>query len=159
MNTLPVNIDRRRQRGLAMVEMVIVVPILLLLMLGAAELGRALFQYNTLTKAVRDGARYFSANTFVGGGTQVDTTASANTVNLVIYGQIGSGGTPLLPSPLPTVSPPVISTSGGITWVTVTASYQFQFLPGNPLSGIMGLFGSSLTNPLTLNASTTMRAL
>jgi Flp pilus assembly protein TadG len=142
-----------------MVEMVIIAPVLLLLMLGAAELGRALFQYNTLTKAVRDGARYFSANAFVGGGKQVDATASANTVNLVIYGQIGNGGTPLLPSPLPTVSPPTITTSGGITWVTVTASYQFQFLPGNPLSGIMGLFDSAPINPLTFNASTTMRAL
>lgn len=155
MNTLPVKIDRRRQRGLAMVEMAIVVPILLLIMLAAAELGRAFFQYNTLTKAVRNGARYFSANTFIGGGAQVDATASANTVNLVIYGQIGNGGTSLLPSPLPTVSPPAINTSGGITWVTVTASYTFQFLPGNPLSGIMGLIGT----PLTMTASTTMRAL
>jgi len=158
MNNIPVNLDPKHQHGLAMVEMAFVVPILLLLILAATELGRGLYQYNTLDKATRDGARYFSSNAFVGGSTAVDTARQADTINLVQYGQTGSGGTQLLPGNLPTVNT-TVSTSGGITWVTVTTSYPFQFIPGNPLSGIMGLFGSGLPNTLTLNATTTMRAL
>ena len=49
---------RRGCRGLAMVEFVIVAPLLMLLMLTVGEFGRVFFQYNTLTKAVREGARY-----------------------------------------------------------------------------------------------------
>ena len=158
MNKLPVNLDTKRQRGLAMVEMVFVVPILLLLMLTAAELGRGFYQYNTLVKATRDGARHFASSTFVGSSTTVDAARQAEAIFLVQYGQTVCGGTQLLPDNLPEVNP-TVSTSDGITWVTVTASYPFQFLPGNPLSGIMGLFGPGLPNTLTLNATTTMRSL
>ena len=41
----------RPQRGVAIIEFVITLPLLLLLLLATAEIGRALFQYNTLTKA------------------------------------------------------------------------------------------------------------
>ena len=54
----------RRQHGIATVELAIVAPILLLILLGVAEMGRALFQYNTLSKAVRDSARYYSTLSF-----------------------------------------------------------------------------------------------
>ena len=46
-----------RQRGIMSVEFIIVAPFLMLLMLGISEFGHALYQYNTLTKSVRDGAR------------------------------------------------------------------------------------------------------
>ena len=46
--------NRGRQRGVAIVEFVLTLPLLMLLLLATAEIGRALFQYNTLTKAVRD---------------------------------------------------------------------------------------------------------
>jgi Flp pilus assembly protein TadG len=49
-----------RMRGAAMVEFAIVVVPLLLLALGVAEFGRAIYQYEALTKATRDAARYLS---------------------------------------------------------------------------------------------------
>ena len=52
----------KRQKGVAALELAIAVPVLLLLLLASAELGRAFYQYNTLTKSVRDGARYLSEN-------------------------------------------------------------------------------------------------
>jgi Flp pilus assembly protein TadG len=159
MNKLPVNLDPKRQRGLAMVEMVFVVPILLLLMLATAELGRGFYHYNTLVKATRDGARHFATNPFVGSSSTVDAVRQSEAVCLVQYGKTDCSGIQLLPGDLPAVPLPTINTSGGITWVTVTASYPFQFLPGNPLSRIMGLSGRGLPNTLTLNATTTMRAL
>ena len=49
---------KRRQQGVAMVEFAIVLPLLLLLLLGIAELGRLLFQYNSLLQASRDAGRF-----------------------------------------------------------------------------------------------------
>jgi Flp pilus assembly protein TadG len=142
----------RHQHGLAAVELAIVAPILLLLLLVVAEAGRAFFQYNTLSKAVRDSARYYSTEVFAGNNI-------AGAKNLVRFGQIGVG-TPLLPGAY-TIPDPVTVINVTGTYVTVTGSYTFTCFPGNPLSRIMGLFGPGLglPNTLTLNATSTMRAI
>lgn len=49
-----------RQHGSAIVEFALVLPILLLLLAGVYGIGRAYAQYETLTKATRDGARLLS---------------------------------------------------------------------------------------------------
>jgi hypothetical protein len=141
----------RRQHGIAVIELAIVAPIMLLILLGVAEMGRALFQYNTLSKAVRDSARYYSTEVF--GGNNI-----AGAINLVKYGQIGVG-TPLLPGPPPVVPLPTTVINATGTYVTVTGSYTFTFLPGNPLAGMVGWFGSALPNPFVLTATSTMRAI
>ena len=51
----------RSDRGAAMVEMALVLPILILLFLGMVDFGRALVLYNNLANAAREGARYGSA--------------------------------------------------------------------------------------------------
>ena len=50
----------KNQAGVAAIEMALLLPLLLLLAFGLTELGRAVYQYNTLAKAVRDGARHLS---------------------------------------------------------------------------------------------------
>lgn len=50
----------RRLRGVAAVELGFLVIPLALLTFGIAEYGRAMVQYNTLAKAVRDAARHLS---------------------------------------------------------------------------------------------------
>ena len=47
-----------RQRGQSLVELAIVVPILLVLLLGLAEVGAALYSYQIVVNAAREGARY-----------------------------------------------------------------------------------------------------
>ena len=49
--------SRNRERGAAMVEAAIVTPILLLLMVGIFEIGRAFETWQVLTNAAREGAR------------------------------------------------------------------------------------------------------
>jgi hypothetical protein len=47
----------RRGRGQTLAEFAMVVPLILLLLLGALDMGRAVFAYNTLSQAARAGAR------------------------------------------------------------------------------------------------------
>jgi Flp pilus assembly protein TadG len=49
--------DRRRSRGQALAEFAIVVPIIAMMIFGLLDLGRAVFTYNTITQAARQGAR------------------------------------------------------------------------------------------------------
>jgi len=96
----------RRQRGLAAVEVTLVLPLLLLLLLATAEIGRMLYQYNTLTQAQRDGVRLLATNLKYGqqaglndcstfGGSLPDNLM-ARAANLVVFGNEGGAGAPLL---------------------------------------------------------------
>lgn len=50
----------REQRGVAAVEFGLLVGLLVLIVFGATELGRAFYQYNSLLKSARAAAREFS---------------------------------------------------------------------------------------------------
>ena len=78
---------KNRQAGVALVEFALILPFLLLLSITAIELGREIWQYNTLTKSVRDSARYLSLQT---PGTKITQAR-----NLAVYGNLGGTGTPL----------------------------------------------------------------
>lgn len=97
--------NRTRQHGLAIIEFTIVLPFLLLAALAVAEAGRAMYQYNTLTKSVHNGVRYLSDKALDPSG-QLDDTSPyfdglrSETIDLVIYGDINgstNGATRLLP--------------------------------------------------------------
>ena len=51
---------RSRQQGVAAVEMAILLMPLIFIVFGITEFGRAFYQFNTVTKATRDAARYLS---------------------------------------------------------------------------------------------------
>lgn len=53
---------RHRSHGQALVEFALVFPILMLMLLGLFDLGRAVFTYNTITNAAREGARLAIVN-------------------------------------------------------------------------------------------------
>ena len=159
MNTQPISLPDR-QSGLAMVEFVISVPVLLLLMLGTAELGRAFYEYNTLTKTVRDGARYLSEKALNPAGLmEIDDAARTQTQNLVVYGNAGGTGDPLMEGlavedvtveAAPDADVPA-------EHIRVTATYQYSpiFELGIPTFGS----GGTIDTNLTFRASITMRAL
>ena len=78
-----------RQKGVAIVEFALILPFLLLMTFITTEFGRAIWQYNTLTKAVRDSARYLSAQT------PGDPTAITKARNLTVFGNLSGTGSPL----------------------------------------------------------------
>jgi Flp pilus assembly protein TadG len=152
-----------RQRGTMMVEFVIVAPILLLLMLGISEFGHALYQYNSLTKSVRDGARYLAKEATVGSTDTIliDSTDITRTENLVVYGNTTGAGVPKVPG-LATSHVTVSCLGGGtacpgVEHVVVTAQWPYQSIMGAALP--MFGFGADLSLGLTLNTTVTMRAL
>ncbi len=72
----------RRQRGAALIELALIMPLLLLLTFITTE-----FEYNTVTKSARDAVRYLSVQT---PGTKI-----AEARNLVVYGNTAGDGAPL----------------------------------------------------------------
>ena len=52
-----------RQRGVALVELALIIPFLLLLTFITTEFGRAMYEYNAVAKATRDAVRYLSFQT------------------------------------------------------------------------------------------------
>lgn len=130
------------QRGIAIVEFVIILPLILFLILGISEFGRGFMQYNTLTRSVRDGVRH-AANNALFGQTQVvniTTELQTETVNLVAHGNIAGTGAPILPD-LSTDDVTVNDEGGGDISVSATYAYQpiiAPFIPAILRSGARG---------------------
>ena len=75
------------EEGSSIIELAIVFPILLILFVGTAELGRLFYTYTTLAKATDVGARYLSTSRNAVNGTATEiATAKTEAKNLVIYG-------------------------------------------------------------------------
>jgi Flp pilus assembly protein TadG len=55
---------RRSTRGQGLVEFALVIPLFLLVLIAIFDLGRAVFAYNTLTNAAREGARIAIVNQY-----------------------------------------------------------------------------------------------
>ena len=148
--------DRHSQRGIAMTEFAIVMPLLLLLLFGVTELGRALVRYNTLTKAVQDGARHAAAYALLGttGGVEVNAQLLAATRNVVVFGNTAGTGQPLLGG-FTTGQVQLVDLGGDV--IRVDAVYPYIPLFGAVLPDF-GL-GSSLGTAFVMQASVTMRAL
>jgi Flp pilus assembly protein TadG len=147
---------QRRQRGVAMVEFAIALPLLLLLLLATAELGRMLSQYDTLTKAVRDGVRYAASTAALGstGIVYITPATQIAVANLVATGTVDGSGAPLLPG---LTAADVTVTDAGNEYVAVSASYAYQPMLGATLP-TFGL-GNPIPLTITLNAGSVMRAL
>lgn len=80
--------------GAVAVELALLSIPLLILALGAAEFGQALYQYNTLVKTTRDAVRHLShMNPTATGYSQTQSEAKC----LAVYGNIGCNGDPLAP--------------------------------------------------------------
>lgn len=72
-------IDRRdRSRGQSLVEMALVLPVLLLLLMGLFDFGRAIFAYNSVSNAAREGARLAIVDQTLASGTYLAATEAAN---------------------------------------------------------------------------------
>jgi Flp pilus assembly protein TadG len=69
---------RRRARGQALVVFALVVPLLILIFMGLFDAGRAVFAWNTLSNAAREGARVAIVDQTQVAGVYVAATEAAN---------------------------------------------------------------------------------
>jgi Flp pilus assembly protein TadG len=132
---------RLEERGTAVVEFALVAPLLFLLIFGIFDFGRALNYYNQETQLVGLGARAAAvsrdpADTGAAAGQNIQTELAGTYAK----GELQNKTTFCInPSTAPTIGQPV----------TVTASYQFHFLP---------LVGTLLGSPtINIQASQTER--
>ena len=133
------------QQGTAMVELAILLPLLLLIFFGITELGRALYEQNTLTKTVGVTTRmltraYSAIDTESNCATNANwTTAKLDAEQLLKYGDV-DGGTELLLNGLALVSVDVTEVSlkdfsKTICNIKVSATSKFQPIISDTLFG------------------------
>jgi Flp pilus assembly protein TadG len=113
------------QQGVAIVEFALILPLLLLLSFTTTEFGRALYEYETVAKSVRQAARYLTM--------QNEGSHTTEGQNLVVYGYTTppAGARPLARGlTLANVPTPTWQNAGSgpiIRTVTVTVTnYQFR---------------------------------
>ncbi|WP_038150257.1 TadE/TadG family type IV pilus assembly protein [Vibrio litoralis] len=80
---------RSHQQGLAAIEFIIALPVLLLLMAAMADIGHLFIQYNVLNKTVQNGANYAAIR--MQEATLLEPTPNINSVSndtktVVVYG-------------------------------------------------------------------------
>ena len=162
------NMQKKRIKGAAMVEFAIIVPIMVLLVFGITELGRALFQWNTLTKAVATGARYMARANGDLVKDPTDSTAPCGTgdtwgnfdvtaKNLIIYGQQEPGDPLLRGLQVTKLEPDLRSHAYGpacVIIVEATAEFESIF-GGSRLPSLYGPLGNG--EKITLTARTEER--
>ena len=138
---------RNRERGSAMVEAAICIPLLLVLMVGIFEVGRAYETWQVLTNAAREGARV----AVLPSGSVADTTAlvrqymangqltKSATASVVIdeAASINVNGTPVSAS-------------------MVTVDYPFEFIMLQPVVRLVSP-GATVGGPITMHATAIMR--
>src|SRR3954452_2571600 len=108
----------RRERGATAVEFALIVPLLIVLVIGIAEFGRAFQVQGTLSAAAREGVRVMAL--------QNDPAAARSMVR-----SVASSLNPALTDAAIGISPsacPVASATAGTVRVTIT--YRMPYLTG-----------------------------
>ena len=143
---------KTRQKGTAIVEFALILPLLLLLTMITTEFGRAIYQYNTIVKSVRNATRYLSLQT------PITDTKITEAQNLVVFGNIAGTGPALVPgltvAQVSTI-PPTWQEFGSaprINTVTITVrGYTFR-------SMFTSVFGVTFGDKIFADISATMRS-
>ena len=141
----------RDDRGVQLVELAIVLPIFLLLFAATAEFGRYFYEYTTLAKASRVGARYLAT-------AAVKTSEDTNAKNIVVFGNSAGTGTPILMGLA--ASNVTIIRSGGVSSVPETVTVQITGFKHQTLFDLGKLTNSAtLSMDIDVKPSVTMRYL
>lgn len=117
----------RGQRSQALIEFALVSPVLLLLLFGIIDIGRAIFYYDTINHAAREGAR-----TAVRASNQLPTNADVlSTVNSQMLGVPVSAPCPQ--GPVTSATPPSNS-----AWLYITEPNPPTTVESSPVANAPG---------------------
>ncbi|HEV2885084.1 MAG TPA: TadE/TadG family type IV pilus assembly protein [Pyrinomonadaceae bacterium] len=141
----------KNERGVQLVELAIVVPILVMLFAATAEFGRYFYEYTTLSKASRAGARYLAT-------APVLPAEDVAAKNIVVYGNTAGTGSPILYGL--TTANVTITRQGGVPVVPQTVKVQITDFKHQPLFNLGKLSNNqSLSLNVDVKPSVTMRYL
>ncbi len=133
-------VTSRSDRGQALVEAALVLPLLIVLMVGLFDLGRAVYADSTLSNAARVGSRVAIVNQNV---SQIQDAAATKAAALDLLPADVSVSFRSNPTdPTSTCSPMRI---GCVAFVTVT----YQYHPAVPIEGLVG--------PIVLKSTSSQR--
>lgn len=134
-----------------LVEMSIVIPIFLLLFATTAEFGRYFYEYTTLAKASRVGARYLTT-------ARISAAEDATARNIIVYGNPAGTGSPVLNGLQP--SHIVITRAGGIPVLPQTVRVEVAGYKHQPIFDLGKLIKKTgLSLKVDVKPSVTMRYL
>ena len=135
------------ERGTALMETALTLPLILLVSVGIFEFGRAFQMVQVLTNAAREGARVA-----VLPGSSVDQVKD-RVVAYLTAGQVPGPSTAIV------IVDPNVSINVGTGTATgskVTVNYPFSFMVLNPIARLV-VTGSELGAPIMMSASSEMR--
>jgi Flp pilus assembly protein TadG len=135
----------KSERGAALVEAAIVVPIILLISVGIFEFGRAYQTWQVLTNAAREGARV----AVIEGSSDADVRARVNQ-----YLDVG-GLTTQPDSNIPIVR--TVALTGSSTASRVEVDYPFAFMVLNPVIRLITPTDTTTGAPIRMSAAALMR--
>jgi Flp pilus assembly protein TadG len=135
----------RSQKGAALVEAAITIPIILLISVGIFEFGRAYQTWQVLTNAAREGARLAVIN----GSTDADVTTRVR--NYMQAGSLDNYSTATV-----TIQRTVALT-GSDTASKIQINYPFQFMVLNPVVRLVAPSDTTTGAPITMQSSALMR--
>jgi Flp pilus assembly protein TadG len=137
----------RNERGAALLETAITLPLVLLVTIGAVEFGRAYQTYQVITNAAREGARIA-----VLPGVN-DAAVDNRVVDYMSAGQLSAAEEATVTV---TRNNPLAIGTGAATASRVVVSYPFTFMVLQPVAQLV-VSGSTVGAPLTMTASALMR--
>ena len=140
---------RRRlcgERGAALIEMALTLPLLLLICVGIFEFGRAYQTWEVLTNAAREGARV-----------AVLPNGGEGAVDARVREYLSMGGLVADSTVQVDVNPTTVSmgAAGNTSASQVVVTYPFSFFVLNPIAELVS--GNSVSSAMLLSASVTMR--
>jgi Flp pilus assembly protein TadG len=126
---------RRAERGTALIEFTLILPMLLVMTVAAVDFGRAFFVKNVVAQAAREGVRLRAVSSSADSALVRDRVLTvANASNVTVQDLAITG-----PDAQKQVK------------VTVTAEFNWIF------PGVFNLFGATFTNPMSLTGEAVMR--
>ena len=126
---------RKAQRGTALIEFTLVLPLLLVMTVAAVDFGRAFFVKNVVAQAAREGVRLRAVSSSADSALVRDRVLQvANAANV-------------------TVSQLAITGPDAARQVSVKVTAEFNWI----FPGVFNLFGANFTNPMSLTGEAVMR--
>ena len=130
------------RRGSAMVEFSMVFMILLTLVMGVFEMGRTIWNYNTIAYAARQASRYASVRSSLGAS---GYSGTPNPIDTVVH-----ANAPGLDPSLLTVTKTWTPNNSPGSRVEITVSYPLDLIGAQIFAGGSSSFNVSATSTLTV---------